>query len=140
MSVVSQNNVTVNNSGVDTNSSNSMKPKVLLKTPSFHKLIVEIYNAENFDYQDFLATSENSKMSYRVGNHSYSKKELAKVFRKAAKRSETVYEFEDHLNNINPQLILNLSDTKTIAIYRKFREGTFHAYVDELSTSGIVFF
>lgn len=140
ISLLSQNYVAVNDTGIETNSYTNKRSEVLSKTESIHNLTLEIYNDLNFDYQDFLEDSENSKTRYRVGNQNYSKKELIKIFRKGARRSENVFEFEKFLEGINPEFVPDISERESDAIYYKFREGTLHAYLDGLSDSGVVLF
>lgn len=136
----SQNYVAIHTKVVDNNSFDDLKPRVFLKTKSINTLTLEIYNDQSFDYDQFLKDSENSITRYRAGNIIYTKRELIKIFRKGARKSENVLEFEKYLDGINSKIVPAISERESDAIFHKFREGRLHAYLDNLSSSGIVLF
>jgi hypothetical protein len=139
ITVFSQNYLVVNNSTTD-NIYEKPRLRSIKKAKTIDSFTLEIYNNDDFDYRDFLSDSENSKVSYRIGTQSYTKKEIAKIFRKGARKSENIEEFEAYLNKINPKFVPNISERETEDIFTKFREGTLHAYLDELSEDGVILF
>ncbi len=92
----------------------------------------EILQKTDFNYTRLLEASENATTTYSIGNEIYRKKELLKVFRKGARRSENIAEFKHYLQDRNPKFLDQLSERDTEAIFDTFREGTLHAYIDNL--------
>lgn len=137
VNLTAQNYVAVNTSNYETDV-RTVSTKKISKTKSVSALTLEIYETSNFEYRTFLKDAEDSKKRYKIGQEVYSKKELVKIFRKGAKRSENVIEFEEFLTDYNPDFLKNVSERESVDIYNKFREGTLHAYLDSLP-SGIIF-
>jgi hypothetical protein len=134
-SLLAQNYVAVNNNVIDTEFK-KLPSKSVSKATSVSSFTTEIYGIASFQYRIFLKDAEDSKKYYQIGTEIYTKKELSKVFRKGAKRSENVIEFENYLTDINPIFLKDISKRETADIFTKFREGTLHAYLDSLP-SGI---
>lgn len=110
----------------------STSSKNTTKAASVSTLILEIYETSNFNYRTFLKNADASKAVYQINTETYTKKELTKIFRKGAKRNETVVEFEGYLNNMNPDFLKGISEKASVAVFNKFRKGTLHAYLDAL--------
>lgn len=128
-----QDYATVDHSKIDTEYRRTTSKKTINRY-SVSKLASEIYETSNFNYRNFLKDAEDSKKRYQIGTETYTKKELVKIFRKGARRSETVVEFEGYLTKINPQFLKGISEREAIDIFNKFRVGTFYAYIDSLPT------
>ncbi|MDO1501630.1 hypothetical protein Q2T40_15960 [Winogradskyella maritima] len=135
VTLTAQNYVAVNTSNFETDV-RTVSTKKISKTKSVSALTLEIYETSNFEYRTFLKDAEDAKKRYQIGREIYTKKELVKIFRKGARRSENVIEFEEFLTDYNPKFLNNVSERETADIFTKFREGTLHAYLDKLP-SGI---
>ncbi|WP_299130978.1 hypothetical protein [uncultured Winogradskyella sp.] len=135
VTLTAQNHVAVNTLNYETDV-RTVSTKKISEIESVSALTLEIYETSNFEYRNFLKDAEDSHKRYQIGQEIYTKKELVKIFRKGARRSENVIEFEEFLTDYNPKFLNNVSELETVDIFTKFREGTLHAYLDTLP-SGI---
>lgn len=95
----------------------------------------EIFQNEDFEYREFLKDSKDSRSKYKYGKKNYSKTELVKLLRKAARKSGNTTEFSEFLDKVNPSFRNYVSDNDLDQLYKKFRKGTFNKYVQDLADS-----
>ncbi|WP_344927719.1 hypothetical protein [Aquimarina addita] len=107
------------------------------KTYDFHtqpsKFTAEILNTTNFKYKQFLSNAKKSPNTYLIGDQLFSKKALTQFIRKSVLKSENFKEFLQFTRQEYQLLFSDLSESEIELLYIKFRQGTFHKYIDELS-------
>lgn len=102
-------------------------------TYNYSSFTYEVIAVEDFEYRQFLREAKVSNKNYGIGEKQYNEVELAKVFRKGARKSENTAEFITFLKKENPNLISNLSEDDLNTLFKQFRTGTFHEYLDDLA-------
>jgi len=102
---------------------------------SLSNFVSEVFSQETFKYREFLKESAVSKMNYKIGAHVFTKKELAKLMRKGARKSENLEAFENYLNDKNSKFTNYISREDLIQLFLTFRKGTLHQYLDDLASN-----
>jgi|GEM_PF-5963874 len=126
VSVTAQNFITVSN--------RVATPETI--SASFHQIssfIFEIESEENFKYRAFLKEAKYSKKTYHISQERYTKRELVKLFRKAAIKADDGKEFRLLLTAENFNIANELSQEDMQSIFHLFRKDSLEKYLDDLS-------
>ncbi len=92
----------------------------------------KVISNENFKYRAFLRESRQSNEKFQIGQQHMSEKELTKLLRNCARKSNNPEEFKEYLMDSNPEFSNYFSDKQTQALYSKFKKGTLKQYVTDL--------
>lgn len=92
----------------------------------------EVINTTNFKYKRFLSASKKSQNIYKIGQQKLSKEALSRFLRKSALKFENLEGFLQFLNQNNPCIVADLTEAELPILFKKFRQGSFHNYIDGL--------
>lgn len=98
------------------------------------KFTTDVMAKERFKYRDFVSKSRKSDENFQIGQKIYTKKQLAQLLRKKARKSVNQNQFIQFMIDENPQFASYFSNEEMVSLYQKFREGTFNKYVNDLAS------
>mgnify|MGYP003109855567 FL=1 len=126
ISVIAQNFITV---------SNSIATDEMVSSPSHQisNFMVEVASENEFKYRNFLREAKNSEKIYEVGQDTFTKKELTKLLRRAAMKTNNLNEFKSFLATKNYSIANELSHQDMHSIFHLFRKNSFEKYLDDLA-------
>ena len=114
-----------------------LEPKQLdtVKLSSQHytidKMISKIVSNENFKYRKTIRKARRSKRELIFNGQLISEVEVLKLFKKAARKSESVDEFINYFNDRNQILLIEIERSIIVNLYDNVRKTTLNGYLDE---------
>lgn len=89
-------------------------------------------NDDTFRYRDAIRKAKKSSQQYEVSGTLISTKELLKIIKKGAHKSDNTEAFVLYLENRGLKFITTFDNQEKLKLYRVFRKYTFNGYLDRL--------